>query len=123
MFGNPGETIETMEKTLAYAIQLDPDLAQFNITTPYPGTEMFLWAKEHGYLKTEDWSKYDFYTCVMELPTVSSKDIERYYKIAYKRFFLRPTYLMKRLLKLRNFYDIKIAYKSLISIFLTSIGR
>ena len=123
MFGNPGETIETMEKTLAYAIQLDPDLAQFNITTPYPGTEMFLWAKEHGYLKTEDWSKYDYYTFVMELPTVFSADIERYYKIAYRRFFLRPKFLMKRLLKLRNFYDIKIAYKSLISIFLTSIGR
>jgi len=123
MLGNPGETIESMEKSIEYAINLDPDLVQFNITTPYPGTEMFLWAKEHGYLKTEDWSKYDYYTCVMELPTVSSADIEKYYKIAYRRFFLRPTYLMKRLLKLRNFYDIKIAYKSLVSVFLTAIGR
>ncbi len=123
MFGNPGETIESMEKSIAYAINLDPDLVQFNITTPYPGTEMFLWAKEHGYLKTEDWSKYDYYNCVMELPTVSSADIERYYKIAYRRFFLRPKFLMKRLLKLRNLYDIKIAYKSLLSIILTSIGH
>ena len=53
MFGNPGETEETMQKTLNYAVELDPDLAVFNIATPYPGTEMYYWAKEEGYLKTE----------------------------------------------------------------------
>ena len=38
MLGNPGETTETMDQTIAYAMELDPDLALFNITTPYPGT-------------------------------------------------------------------------------------
>ncbi|HHT9145835.1 MAG TPA: B12-binding domain-containing radical SAM protein, partial [Candidatus Wunengus sp. YC61] len=123
MLGNPGDTIESIEKTIKFAIDLDPDLLQFNITTPYPGTEMFAWAKNNGYLKTEDWSKYDLYNCVMELPTVSSQDVERYYKIAYKRFFLRPKFIMKRLLKIRSFYDVKIAYKSCASIFLTAIGH
>jgi len=123
MLGNPGDTIESLEKTIKFAIDLDPDLLQFNITTPYPGTEMFAWAKNNGYLKTEDWSKYDLYNCVMELPTVSSQDVERYYKIAYKRFFLRPKFIMKRLLKIRSFYDVKIAYKSCASIFLTAIGH
>lgn len=123
MLGNPGDTIESMEKTIKYAIDLDPDLLQFNITTPYPGTEMFSWAKNNGYLKTEDWSKYDLYNCVMELPTVSSKDVEKYYQIAYKRFFLRPEYILKRLLKIRNFYDVKIAFKSCKSIFMTAIGH
>jgi radical SAM superfamily enzyme YgiQ (UPF0313 family) len=55
MFGNPGETPQTLEKSLDFCIRLDPDYAIFNITTPYPGTEMFNWAKKNGYLITEDW--------------------------------------------------------------------
>ena len=33
MLGNPGDTIESIEKTIKFAIDLDPDLLQFNITT------------------------------------------------------------------------------------------
>lgn len=122
MLGNPGDTVESIRKTIQYAIDLDPDLLQFNITTPYPGTEMYSWAKNNGYLKTEDWSNYDLYNCVMELPTISSKEVEKYYRIAYRKFFLRPGYILKRLLKIRTLYDLKIAFKSCNSIFLTAIG-
>ena len=89
MFGNPGETIETMNKTLQFAIETDPDLVQFNITTPYPGTEMYQWAKKKGYLLTENWSEYDLYNVVMDLPTVTPDQIKKFYHYAYRKFFLR----------------------------------
>ncbi len=54
MFGNPGESKASIQRTIDYALKLDPDLALFNITTPYPGTQMFDWAKREGYLTTED---------------------------------------------------------------------
>ncbi|MCX7671211.1 MAG: B12-binding domain-containing radical SAM protein, partial [Anaerolineae bacterium] len=41
IYGMPGETEETMEKTTRFALELDPNLAHFMLATPYPGTEMY----------------------------------------------------------------------------------
>jgi radical SAM superfamily enzyme YgiQ (UPF0313 family) len=106
MLGSPGETEETMQRTIRYAIKSDPDLIVFNITTPYPGTEMFKWAKEKGYLRTFDWTKYDLATVVMELPTVDSRTIEKYYKNAHKKFYLRPVYIAKRIARVKSLIDL-----------------
>jgi radical SAM superfamily enzyme YgiQ (UPF0313 family) len=102
MLGNPGETVDTLEETVRFAIELDPDQVQFNITTVYPGTEMYDWAKEHGYLVVDDWSRYNVSDVVMELPTVSSAEVRRCYRLAHKRFYLRPKVVLRRLLQLRT---------------------
>jgi len=107
MFGNPGETEETIQKNIDFAIELDLDEAVFNITTPFPGTEMFKWAKEKGHLITEDWSKYNLSTVVMNLPTIESECIKKYYKIAYRRFYMRPRYIIERLSRIKSFVELK----------------
>ncbi len=119
MFGNPGETVETMRRTIDFAKHLDPDIALFNITTPYPGTQMFEWARKNGYLRTLDWNDYDLANSVLELPTVSSAEINRMYKIAYREFFFRPSYLFRRLFKMRSWDDIKCNFRALRSIMFT----
>lgn len=115
MFGNPGETEETMRRTIHYAIKSSPDIVVFNITTPYPGTQMFKWAKERGYLRTLDWTKYDLATMVMELPTVDSRTVEKYYKNAYKKFYFRPTYIAKRILRMGSLVDLSMNLRFFIS--------
>lgn len=116
MFGNPGETVASMRRTIDFAKELKPDIAIFNITTPYPGTQMFDWAKKNGYLRTLDWSEYDLANSVMELPTVSTEEINHMYKVAYREFFFRPGYLLRRSLKLRSFEDVKANLSALRSI-------
>jgi radical SAM superfamily enzyme YgiQ (UPF0313 family) len=37
--GLPGETPETIERTIQYAMKLDPETTQVSISHPYPGTE------------------------------------------------------------------------------------
>lgn len=106
MLGNPGETEETLEENIRYAIRLDPDLALFNITTPYPGTEMFKWAEENHYLLTKNWEDYDLSVPVMELPTVSAAKVVEYYRKSHRRFFLRPSYIFKRLTKVWSLEDL-----------------
>ncbi len=122
MFGNPGETEETIKKTIQYAISLDPDLVSFNITTPYPGTEMFKWAKENNYLIHEDWSKYNFAKPVMNLPTITSEKVLEYYKKAHRQFYFRPTYILKRLMKIRSVEDFKRNFKPLLGLLKFSFG-
>jgi len=103
MLGNPGETEETIRKTIDFALELDPDEVQFNITTAYPGTEMFEWADSRGYISTKDWSRYNMSETVMDLPTISQEKLKMYYKAAHKKFYLRPRIILRRLLKIRNF--------------------
>jgi magnesium-protoporphyrin IX monomethyl ester (oxidative) cyclase len=121
MLGNPGETEETLKKTIRYAVSLRPDIFIFNLTTPFPGTEMFHWAKENGYLKTLNWDDYDLGKMVMELPTVSSETVERFYKIAYKKAYLRPGYFIYRLKKIRSFTSLIMHIRSLKDMVLTNM--
>lgn len=100
MYGNPGETVETMKETLNFALVAQPDLVQFNITTPYPGTEMFQWADAHGYLTTKDWSQYDFYNVVMKLPTITAREIHDFYRYSYHRFYSSPFFIIRQILYL-----------------------
>ncbi len=113
MLGNPGETEETLRENIRYAIRLDPDLAIFNVTTPYPGTEMFRWAEENHYLLTKNWEDYDLSVPVMELPTVSAQKVIEYYRQSHRRFFLRPRYIFNRLKKVHSLEDLSSILRGL----------
>jgi radical SAM superfamily enzyme YgiQ (UPF0313 family) len=110
LIGLPGETPELAKETVRNAIELDPDYAQFTIVCPYPGTKL---AKE---IDEGKWGKYvtrdlEEYQCwnVTWLPygykdSQELKNMERY---AFRKFYLRPSYILKRILKIRTFQDIK----------------
>ncbi len=108
MLGNPGETVQSIRRTIDFAKELNPDIAVFNITMPYPGTQLFTWARQRGYLRTFDWSQYELANAVLELPTISSAEIDRMYAIAYREFYFRFRYMFRRLLGMRSFEDVKI---------------
>jgi anaerobic magnesium-protoporphyrin IX monomethyl ester cyclase len=107
MLGLPGETRETMEQSLRFGLELDPDMIIFDITTPFPGTKLFAWAEQNGYLKTKKWDEYDLYTMVMNLPTVSEQEVRDFYSRAYREFYFRLGYLLKRFSKMRTWLDFK----------------
>ena len=102
MLGNPGETAGSLRRTVEYAKQLGIQFAMFNITTPFPGTALFDWAVENGFLKHRDWDHYDLAHVVLELPTVPSETVRQFYFRSYREFYLRPFYMLKRLLSLRT---------------------
>ena len=113
MIGNPGETVETVKKTIKFAIELDPDIVIFNITAPNPGTEIYEWAKKNNYLSSQKWEEFDLSYPVLNLPTISNEDIKKYYKLAYRSFYYRPRYFLKRLMKIRNFNDVSSMFNGL----------
>lgn len=100
MVGNKGETRETMEQTLNFAIKLDTDTAQFYTLHPYPGTEAYNWAVEAGYLKNdnfENWIKEDgTHNCVINLDNISAKELVEFCDYARKKYYLRPKYIMRK---------------------------
>ncbi|MFH1618897.1 MAG: radical SAM protein [bacterium] len=114
MFGNPGETEQTIDETIRYSLELDPDIALYNITTPYPGTAMFNWAKESGCLLHENWDDYDLSEPVMQLPTISAEKLKLKYKEAFRIFYFRPAIILKNMAAiatLKNVYMVRDLFR------------
>lgn len=98
MIGLPGETIETMKKTIKFAQELNLDYAKCTILVPYPETAIYKQWSAEGRIKTKDWSKYNFHTAskVYDHPNLSWDILDEYYHKFYKEFYFRPKYLFKR---------------------------
>lgn len=91
MLGLPGETKQTIEQTIKYACELDPDTIQVSIAAPYPGTELYKQAIDNGWLTLSDLvSSNGTQSCPLEYPNISSKEISEAVDSFYKRFYFRP---------------------------------
>ena len=101
MAGNPGETVESLAKTLELAKRLNPDTAQFFPLMVYPGTEAYEWAKRSGYLATEDyrhWLTSDgLHRTVVRQPGLPAEALVAWCDQARRAFYLRPRYLVAKL--------------------------
>lgn len=98
MVGLPTETVEDAYKTISLAIDIDADYAQWQKTTPFPGTELYEICKKHGKILTEDWTKFTAWNEIVYVADGRTKeDILKVEKDAFRRFYLRPRYILKRL--------------------------
>jgi len=104
MVGFPGETKKTMEQTFLLAEELKCDSAQFYPIFLYPGTEAFRWAKDKGYLYTQDYNQWltssGGHNCVFDLPDLSSKHMMDFCEDAYRRYHLNKKYLSRKLIQM-----------------------
>ncbi|MBN1766194.1 MAG: radical SAM protein [Sedimentisphaerales bacterium] len=101
VLGNPGETRRTMRATLDLAKRLDPDTAQFFPMMVYPGTTMYNWVREKGYLQTENFNEWltpeGLHNSVVDLPGLSAREILRFCDHARREFYLRRRYIFRKL--------------------------
>ena len=106
IFGLPGDTPETINQTIKYVKELDPDYAQFYCAIPFPKTELEAMGKKNGWITTEDYAKYELNQPILNLPTLSIEQLQEARKRAYREFYLRPSYILKRLKKIKSFKDL-----------------
>ncbi|MFA4992280.1 MAG: radical SAM protein, partial [Candidatus Omnitrophota bacterium] len=106
--GTPGETWESLERTVRFAIDMNLDYAHFNKFTPFPGTELYRVLTREGY--KFDFSKstiLDHKEVYYANPGMDSGEFSRFLDRASKRFYLRPGYILKRLLSIRTWHQLK----------------
>ncbi len=91
IFGLPGETKESIRNTIRFSCNIPIDYAYFYTATPFPGTKFFEEAQKNGWLKTLDWRRY-FHgeSDVIEYENLSSDEILKAVREAYKSFYFRP---------------------------------
>lgn len=97
-FGFPWDTEETLEETLAFAHDLDPDFFDFNIAFPLPGTELHRWASRDGLLVDTGSDRQGGYAvAALRTPTMSAEYLEAFRKRALWSMYLRPRYITRTL--------------------------
>ncbi|MEK6849670.1 MAG: radical SAM protein, partial [Nanoarchaeota archaeon] len=108
MLGLPKETPETAQRTIDFAKELNVDYAQFTVTTPHKGTDLYAVARQYGMFVEEDEVKWSQNEAVF-VPAgyKDQKELQNTVRHAYRSFYLRPSYILGRLKKIKNKDDLK----------------
>lgn len=106
IIGLPGETGDTVQKTIDLALELDPDFASFNVPVAKPLTPLAGEAKARGWLKEggQDQSS----SANILAGGATGLGIEEWRRKAVNRFYLRPGYIFKRLKGITGLTELKI---------------
>jgi hopanoid biosynthesis associated radical SAM protein HpnJ len=92
ILGLPGETKETIEETIRFAIEINPHTIQVSLAAPYPGTFLYRQARENGWLDDEDaelLTERGVQAASLSYPHLSRTEIFQSVDAFYKRFYFR----------------------------------
>ncbi len=107
MLGLPGETPEKARKTIDFAIELDPDYAQFSLTTPYPGTQLWNTYEQYGTLDTTLENYHGWSAVFVPSGYKDRNELLAIHREAFRRFYMRPKFILKKIAKIRSLTDLK----------------
>ena len=95
ILGLPGETTETIEKTINFAKEINPHTIQVSLAAPYPGTTMYRQALDNGWLQETEASNLvnnkGVQLAAISYPHLSKEQIYHSTEEFYKRFYFRPS--------------------------------
>jgi anaerobic magnesium-protoporphyrin IX monomethyl ester cyclase len=112
IIGAPSETREEMNTTIRFAHSLKLTFAEFHVLVPYPYTEIYRNMLSSGALKEDVWLKFaldpqpEFHPPLCE-DHLSSAEMYTLLNLAYRKFYFRPSYILKHLAKLTNMKDLQ----------------
>ena len=93
ILGLPGETKETIRRTIDFAKELDVETIQVSLAHAYPGTELYDFAKANGFLKAEGAQMVDamgHQVAMIEYPGISRDYILEMVHRFYDEYYFRP---------------------------------
>jgi anaerobic magnesium-protoporphyrin IX monomethyl ester cyclase len=108
MFGLPGETLDEMEQTVRFALELDIDIASFTLFIPLPGTREYQRACRSGtfdplYYLHRITPEFNFPDAPIYVPEgLSAEQLLAFHRRAYNRYYLRPKVVLRKLARLRH---------------------
>lgn len=120
VIGLPWEAEKNILETIDFAIKLNPDYVNFYTATALTGSRFFDYIKENNLGNTDDEDFYQspyYYPCV---PThyLSKDKIKELHKLAVKKFYLRRSFILKKLSEIKNFTQLKNYFKAGMSVIL-----
>ncbi|HHT9152322.1 MAG TPA: radical SAM protein, partial [Candidatus Hypogeohydataceae bacterium YC40] len=101
ILGLPEETKETIEESIRFAREVNPDTIQVSLASPYPGTRFYEMCRERGYLVEENLvMDRGYQNCCVRYPKLSHEEIFQAVERFYKKFYYRPGFIIRTLKKI-----------------------
>ncbi len=121
MVGNPGEDREDIDETLELGLELDPDYVHITVFTPFPATQLYEEALRLSIVESDVWRAYAQNPSMEFTPPIweenfSRAELQAIIRDAYKRFYLRPKYIWRRLTSLRSLSEFKRQFNAGLSV-------
>jgi len=95
ILGLPGETTETIEKTIEFAKAINPHTIQVSLAAPYPGTTLYKQAVANGWLSENEAvnlvNDKGVQLAAISYPHLSKEEIFHSMEVFYRRFYFRPS--------------------------------
>jgi anaerobic magnesium-protoporphyrin IX monomethyl ester cyclase len=109
IIGLPGETVATIQETMAVSKSLPLDIALFHVAAPYPGTPFFFEVVENGWFRPgTNWEEVDMdQVTVLDYPDLKAEDLVYWQKRAFREWALRPGPVWTFLKSMNSWHGLK----------------
>lgn len=108
MLGLPGDDEETMQQTIDFAKELNPYIANFAVTIPLPGTELYdMIKKKENHTIDLKGGFYNVSDSYYEIEGLDSKIVAKYLSKAYKEFYFRPKKTLEHISHIRSYSEFR----------------
>ena len=121
MFGVPGETYEDGLETIEFVKSLKGDASHFFTLSPFPGTELYENLDQFGKVVPGDYSVLGMHTLCFAPHTLTFDEIESLRRRAFLQTTLIPSFMIKRVLHIRSWEEVKILCRAGSTIFLAMV--
>jgi hopanoid biosynthesis associated radical SAM protein HpnJ len=94
--GLPGETMQTIEESIRFAREMNPETIQVSLASPYPGTHFYDYVRENNFLVQNVYNdEAGYQRCTVSYPEVSAEEIFAAVERFYRKYYFRPKYFFK----------------------------
>jgi anaerobic magnesium-protoporphyrin IX monomethyl ester cyclase len=103
LIGNPTETEEDIRRSIDLSLEIRPDVIQVSYFTPYPGSKAHgMYAGRMGGARFSE--MYHYSAPAVNLSGLDARELEYFFGEFYRRFMLRPAFLLAHAARYLPFY-------------------
>ncbi len=112
MLGSPRESKREVKESIQLAKELNPDVVQFLITTPFPASDLYEMGMEEGILDGDYWREFSRHPDEGFVPrwwteNFSPEELKKWQRRAHLSYYYRPGYIWSQLKKLKSFKEFR----------------
>jgi len=108
IFGLPGETKLSIDKTMKFLKKMDVDFAQIYCAVPFPGSALFDLAKRNNWILNKDWMFFEQNFSVLNIGSIDADAVMSLRKKALVGFYFRPRAIFQTIRRIKSFKDFKV---------------
>jgi radical SAM superfamily enzyme YgiQ (UPF0313 family) len=122
ILGLPEDTRESIEATIRLACDLPLDFASFSVAVPRFGTALREQAQSEGLIGDLRVMDQSGMTIAMGTRGLSRDEVMRLKRKAIRSFYLRPSYLARRLLSVRSLWELGAQVREGLALLTRNVG-